>query len=164
MRVFVPLVAYIPLSFSYAMVNLPFKITFDAKYTYAGGFFLFWVFVYMGMAALGLATEAMITLLTPRFISYFLIALIISNVSVASVPIVLQPSFYRYGYGFPVFNLSEAVRTIIFNTKNRLGLNAGVLLAWVALSMITVPLFTWLLRREDEQAERQKTAEKRGVA
>ncbi|KIO28765.1 hypothetical protein M407DRAFT_176434 [Tulasnella calospora MUT 4182] len=163
MRLLVPLVIYIPLSFSYAMVNLPFKITFDAKYTYAGGFFLFWVFVYMGMAALGLATEAMITLLTPRFIAYFLIALIISNVSVASVPIVLQPSFYQYGYGFPVFNLAQAVRTIIFNTKNHLGLNAGVLLAWVALSMITVPLFTWLMRRKDEQAEKQKNAEQKVV-
>ncbi|KAG8938119.1 hypothetical protein FRC04_009513 [Tulasnella sp. 424] len=163
MRLFVPMVVYIPLSFSYAMVNLPFKITFDAKYTYAGGYFLFWVFVYLGMTAMGLATEAMITLLTPRFISYFLIALIVTNVSVVSVPIVLQPSFYRYGYGFPVFNLSEAVRTIIFNTKNRLGLNAGVLVAWVVLSMITVPLFTWLMRRKDEQAEKQKSEEKKVV-
>ncbi|KAG8950622.1 hypothetical protein FRC04_007246 [Tulasnella sp. 424] len=163
MRVFVPLVTYIPLSLSYAMVNLPFKITFGAKYTYAGGFFLFWVFVYLGMAGLGLATEAMITILTPRFVSYFLICLIISNVSVASVPIDLQPSFYRYGYGFPVFNLSEAVRTIIFNTKNRLGLNAGVLLAWLVLSMITVPLFTWLLRRKEEQTEKQKSLEKNPV-
>ncbi|KAG8911645.1 hypothetical protein FRC01_005605 [Tulasnella sp. 417] len=145
------------------MVNLPFKITFGAKYSYAGGFFLFWVFVYMGMAALGLATEAMITLLTPRFIAYFLIALIISNVSVASVPIVLQPSFYRYGYGFPVFNLAEAIRTIIFNTKNHMGVNAGVLLAWVVLSMITVPLFTWLMRRKDEQSEKQKNAEQKVV-
>ncbi|KAG9047650.1 hypothetical protein FS837_001778 [Tulasnella sp. UAMH 9824] len=163
MRVFVPLVAYIPLSFSYAMINLPFKITFGAKYSYAGGFFLFWVFVYMGMAALGLATEAMITFLTPRFIAYFLIALIISNVSVASVPIVLQPSFYRYGYGFPVFNIAEAVRTIVFNTKNHMGVNAGVLLAWVVLSMITVPLFTWLVRRKDEQAEQLKNAEQKVV-
>ncbi|KIO25240.1 hypothetical protein M407DRAFT_75982, partial [Tulasnella calospora MUT 4182] len=162
-RVFVPLVAYIPLSISYAMVNLPFKITFDAKYSYAGGFFLFWVFMYMSMAGLGLATEAMITFLTPRFIAYFLIALIISNVSVASVPIVLQPSFYRYGYGFPVFNLAEAVRTIIFNTKNKMALNAGVILAWLVISMITVPLFTWIMRRKDEQAEMQKNEQQKVV-
>lgn len=162
-RVFVPLVLYIPVSFSYAMVNLPFKLTFGAKYSYAGGFFLFWIFVYMGMAGLGLATEAMITFLTPRFIAYFLIALIIFNVSVASVPIALQPSFYRYGYGFPVFNLAEAIRTIIFNTKNKLGLNAGVLLAWLALSMITVPLFTWIMRRKDEQAEKKKVDEAKAV-
>lgn len=75
-RLFVPLVLYIPVSFSYAMVSLPFKLTFGAKYSYAGGFFLFWVFVYLGMAGLGLATEAMITFLTPRFIAYFLVALV----------------------------------------------------------------------------------------
>ncbi|KAG8887195.1 hypothetical protein FRC00_000507 [Tulasnella sp. 408] len=160
MRVFVPLVIYLPLSFSYAMINLPFKITFGAKYNYGGGFFLFWVFVYLGMSGLGLATEAMITLLTPRFIAYFLIALIISNVSVASVPIVIQPTFYRYGYGFPMFHLAQAVRTIVFNTKNHLGLNAGVLLAWIVLSMITVPLFTWLLRRKEEEEVKRKNAER----
>ncbi|KAG8926597.1 hypothetical protein FRC01_008640, partial [Tulasnella sp. 417] len=163
MRLFVPLVLYIPVSFSYAMVNLPFKLTFDAKYSYAGGFFLFWVFVYIGMAGLGLAKEAMITLLTPRFVAYFLIALIIFNVSVASVPIALQPSFYRYGYGFPVFNLAEAIRTIIFNTKSKLGLNAGVLLAWVVLSMVTVPLFTWIIRRKDEQDARKAVEEAKAV-
>ncbi|KAG8952839.1 hypothetical protein FRC00_006594 [Tulasnella sp. 408] len=162
-RLFVPLVLYIPVSFSYAMVSLPFKLTFGAKYSYAGGFFLFWLFVYLGMAGLGLATEAMITLLTPRFIAYFLVTLIIFNVSVASVPIALQPSFYRYGYGFPVFNLAEAIRTIIFNTKNKLGLNAGVLLAWVALSMVTVPLFTWIVRRKDEREEKKKVVEANAV-
>ncbi|KAG8947115.1 hypothetical protein FRC04_010966 [Tulasnella sp. 424] len=162
-RLLVPLTLYIPVSFSYAMVNLPFKLTFDAKFSYAGGFFLFWIFVYMAMAGLGLATEAMITLLTPRFIAYFIVFLIIFNVSVASVPMALQPSFYRYGYGFPVFNLAEAIRTIIFNTKSRLGLNAGVLLAWLALSMVTVPLFTWVVRRKDEQAERKKVEEAKAV-
>lgn len=81
----------------------------------------------------------------------------------ASVPIALQPSFYRYGYGFPVFNLAEAIRTIIFNTKNKLGLNAGVLLAWVALSMVTVPLFTWIVRRKDEQEEKKRVEEAKAV-
>ncbi|KAG8987044.1 hypothetical protein FRB90_003625 [Tulasnella sp. 427] len=163
MRVLVPLTLYIPISFGYAMVNLPFKLTFGAKYSYAGGFFLFWVFVYMGMAGLGLATEAMITLLTPRFVAYFLIALIIFNVSVASVPIALQPGFYKWGYGFPVFNLAEAIRTIIFNTKNKMGLNAGVLVAWIVVSLITVPLFTWLMRRKDEMAERKRAEEEKAV-
>lgn len=76
MRVVVPLVLYIPLSFSFAMISLPFHLPFGAKYTYGGGFFLFWVFVWMGMAALGLATEAMITFLGPRFMAFFLIPLV----------------------------------------------------------------------------------------
>ncbi|KAG8987043.1 hypothetical protein FRB90_003624 [Tulasnella sp. 427] len=164
MRVLVPLTLYFPISFSYALVNLPFKLTFGAKYSYAGGFFLFWIFVYMGMSALGLSVEAMITLLTPRFAAYFLVALIIFNVSVASVPIVLQPGFYRWGYGFPVFNLAQAIRTIIFNTKNKMGLNAGVLLAWIVLSSITIPIFTWLTRRKTELAERNRVKEARAKA
>lgn len=46
------------------------------RYGYAGGFFLFWVYVWMGMAALGLALEAMITILTPRLTPFFLLILV----------------------------------------------------------------------------------------
>ncbi|KAF9506164.1 hypothetical protein BS47DRAFT_1305609, partial [Hydnum rufescens UP504] len=153
LRVLAPLLLYVPVSFSYAMVALCFKVPFNAKYTRAGGFFVFWLYTYMGMAALGLATEAMITLLTERFMSYFLIPLIICNVAVAALPIVLEPWFYRYGYGIPVYNMGQATRTIIFNTKSHLGLNAGVLIAWIALSCFTIPLFTLLVRRRARAAE-----------
>lgn len=108
----------------------------------------------MGMAALGLSTEAMVTLLTPRFIANFLLILIIYNVSVASVPIILQPAFYRWGYGFPVFNLSQTVRTIIFNTKSHMGLNAGVLICWMVLNFVTITLFTWFIRKRTLNEER----------
>jgi len=98
------------------------------------------------MLALGLATEAALTVLTTRFVAFFLIPFIVINVSVTVIPNDIQPwvsislffwnhinnvlQFYKYGLGFPVANMSQAVRTIIFNTKNHLGLNFGVLLAW----------------------------------
>ena len=63
------------------MINLPFKVHFDAHFTYAGGFFLWWFTLYLGMAAVGLATEFMITLIGAKFMAFFLIALIIVNVS-----------------------------------------------------------------------------------
>lgn len=44
----------------------------------------------------GLATEAIITVIGPQFMAYALIALIISNVSVAAVPVDLQVWFFRY--------------------------------------------------------------------
>ncbi|KAF8596973.1 hypothetical protein BDV93DRAFT_500004 [Ceratobasidium sp. AG-I] len=162
LRILVPLGLYFPLSLAFAMVSLPFQAPFDAKYTYAGGFFLYFVYTYFGMAALGLATEAMVTILTPRFMAFFLIPLIICNVSVASVPFELQPWFYRYGYGFPIFNNVQAVRTILFKTKNHLGLNAGVILCWVVLSCITIPVFTIMMRRQDVRAHEKDMAEKRG--
>lgn len=102
LRVLVPLGLYVPLSFAFAMISLPFHAPFDAKYSYAGGFFLYFVYTYLGMAALGLATEAMVTLLTPRFMAFFLLPLIISNVSVTTMPYDLQSTFYEYGHAFPV--------------------------------------------------------------
>ena len=75
-RIVIPLIAYIPLSLNYALIQLPFHVTFGQKFSFGGGFMLFWLFVYMGMAAQGLAIEAMITLLTPRFVSNFLLFLV----------------------------------------------------------------------------------------
>ncbi|KAH7325194.1 hypothetical protein B0J17DRAFT_682613 [Rhizoctonia solani] len=160
LRLAVPLILYLPLSLSFAMVSLPFHAPFGAKYTYGGGFFLYFAYTYMGMAALGLATEAMVTILTPRFMAFFLLPLIISNVSVTTMPFDLQPWFYQYGHAFPVFNNSQAVRTILFATKNHLGLNAGVIIGWIALSCVTIPLFTVLMRRRDVREHEQQVREK----
>ncbi|CAE6452389.1 unnamed protein product [Rhizoctonia solani] len=160
LRLAVPLALYIPLSLSFAMISLPFHAPFGAKYTYAGGFFLYFAYTYMGMTALGLATEAMVTLLTPRFMAFFLLPLIIVNVSVTTMPFDLQPWFYQYGHAFPVFNNSQAVRTILFATKNHLGLNAGVIIGWIALSCITIPLFTMLIRRRDMREHEKQVREK----
>lgn len=127
-RIFIPLAVYLPLSLSYAMVSLPFKLPFDAKwvvsslsslplsssspppyqlrnpaslipptititnnrplrrFSYAAGFFTFAAFIYMGMCALGLALEAMITLLTPRFVPFFLVLLVRRSSAIAPFP------------------------------------------------------------------------------
>ena len=101
LRVVAPPIFYVPLSFAYSMISLCFKVPFNAKYTlsnlhhhtcqpindysllcfthrytHAGGFFVYWLFVFMSMAGLGLSTEVMVTFLTPRFISYFLFPLV----------------------------------------------------------------------------------------
>ena len=91
LRIFMPMILYFPISLLYAMISLPFKLPFGAKYSYAGGFFLFWVLIYVGMLALGLATEFALTLLTQRFVAFFLIPFIVANVSVSVLPNELQP-------------------------------------------------------------------------
>jgi hypothetical protein len=48
LRVIMPILLYFPVSLIYAMISLPFKLPFGAKYTYAGGFFLFWILTYVG--------------------------------------------------------------------------------------------------------------------
>jgi len=111
-----------------------------------------WLFMLMGMTALGFATEAMITILGPNFMAFFLLPWIISNIAVATMPIDLQPWLYRYGYGFPVYNIGLAIRTIIFNTHSHMGRNAGVLIAWIALSVGTITVFTYLTERRTRAA------------
>jgi hypothetical protein len=50
-------------------------------------------------------------------------------------------------------NHASAVRTILFDTKNLLGRNAGVLFAWIGLSMITISLLVWVKRKLAAQAD-----------
>jgi len=85
----------------------------------------------------GLALEAVVTVLTPRFTPFFMILWIIGmlipwnpsntdlvcepvvNVSVSFYPIELLPPVFRYGKAAPFYNVSRAVRTIIFSTRNQ---------------------------------------------
>ena len=55
----------------------------------------------------------------------------------------------------PFYNVGRTIRTIIFNTKNEIGMNLGILIAWTVLSMITISLATWAYRRKDVNAYRQ---------
>ncbi|KAF8310593.1 hypothetical protein DL93DRAFT_2157746 [Clavulina sp. PMI_390] len=157
LRLAAPMILYFPLSLSFAMISLPYKVPFGAKYSYGGGFFLYWVFVYLTMAAVGLGNEFTVQLLGPKFIPFYLVAVIICNVSVASLPIDLEPWFYKYGYGFPVFNMSLAVRTIIFNVRSHLGRNAGVLIGWVLLSIVTITVISLMQRRKAVRSHQAET-------
>lgn len=41
------------------------------------------------------------------------------NVAVATQPLDILPHFFKYGYAMPFYNISAAVRTILFGTKNQ---------------------------------------------
>ncbi|KAJ7758967.1 hypothetical protein DFH07DRAFT_867947 [Mycena maculata] len=148
-------VVYFWISFCYTMLSRAFQLPFSREFG-PGGIVIFWMLNWAGMLACGLALEAMITLLTVRFIPFFLIIWIISNVSVSIFPLQVLPHVYRYGYAWPFYNLSRAVRTIVFRTKNDVGLNFGVLIAWIAVSCVTLPLFQWLMHRRALAAQPQQ--------
>jgi hypothetical protein len=83
---------------------------------------------------------------------------IIVNVSGAFSSFEITPSFYQYGYAFPFYHsvsihargtLSaeliryayiqiQGARTIIFGTKNHLGTNFGVLIAWMIVGLLGI--------------------------
>ncbi|KAJ7651154.1 hypothetical protein FB45DRAFT_31982 [Roridomyces roridus] len=144
-------VAYFFIALIYTLLSRAFQLPFDRRFGSAG-FVIFWMLNWLGMLACGLALEAMLTLLTQRFVPFFLILWIISNVSTSVFPIQVLPHVYRYGYMFPFYTVSRAIRAIIFETKNDLGLNFGVLIAWVVLSCGTVALFQWFVRRRAVKA------------
>ena len=51
------------------------------------------------------------------------------------------------------------MRTVIFNTKNQVGLNFGVLLAWVAVSCVTLAAIQMWVRSSRESMVRESTVE-----
>ncbi|KAJ7347373.1 hypothetical protein DFH08DRAFT_159896 [Mycena albidolilacea] len=157
-RIATSFVAYFFISLFYTLLSRAFQLPFDRNFGSAG-LIIFWMLNWVGMLACGLALEAMITLLTARFIPFFLILWIISNVSVAVFPLQVLPHLYRYGYVFPFYNISRAVRSIVFRTKNDVGMNFGILLAWVVLSCITIPLFQWFVRRRAAAAQAKTTVQ-----
>ncbi|RDB16010.1 Nitrosoguanidine resistance protein SNG1 [Hypsizygus marmoreus] len=140
--------AYFFVSLFYALLSLAFQLDFTRKFGHSG-FLVFWMLNWVGMLSVGLALESLMTLLTPRGIPFFMILWIIINVSVCFLPIEVLPIFFRYGYAMPFYNVSHAVRCIVFGTKDSVGLNFGVLIAWAVTSCISLPLIQWFVRRRD---------------
>ncbi|KAJ7716402.1 hypothetical protein DFH07DRAFT_355083 [Mycena maculata] len=148
-------VAYFFVALFYTLLSSAFHLPFDRRFGRAG-FVLFWMLTWVGMLACGLALEALATILTVRFVPFFLIFWIISNMSVSGYPLEVLPHIFRFGYAYPFYNISRGVRTIVFSTKNNLGMNFGILIAWAVVSCITLPFFQWLMRRRKAIAAQPK--------
>jgi len=52
---------------------------------------------------------------------------------------------------WPFYNIVKASSSLIFGTKDWLGLNFGVLLVWATVSYALLPLTVWLDVRKHEQ-------------
>jgi hypothetical protein len=139
--------AFSILSLLYCLLTMAFQLRFTREFGKAG-FLIFWMLNYANMLACGLAVEAVLTIVPLPGLPFFIILWIIANVSVCPFPIEILPSFYRYGYAAPFYNVSRGIRTVLFATKNRVGLSFGVLIAWIAISCLTIPLFQWIVRRK----------------
>ncbi|KIK00497.1 hypothetical protein K443DRAFT_122793 [Laccaria amethystina LaAM-08-1] len=155
--------AYFFLSLIYSLLNVAFHLPMTRKFGQAG-FILFWMLSYVGMLSVyassvilsspansslsGLALESFVTLLTVKFIPFFMLMWIITNISVCIFPIEVLPRVFRYGYASPFYNVSRGMRTIVFGTKNELGLHFGILIVWIAISCITLPLIQCFVKRE----------------
>lgn len=160
-RMITPFIFYLFLSLFYTLVSVAFAVPFnDTRYGH-GGIPLYWALTYVTMLAVGLALQNVNDIVGQPFTSIFLIFWVISNVSTSFFALQTEAGFFKWGYGFPFYHTIQASTTIIFDLKSHLGLNFGVLLAWVGLSLIIMPFAIWfqlhksvkVMRGQDEQME-----------
>lgn len=153
-RLFCALSAYLIISLWFTLINLAFGIPMNRKFGHGAGFMVYWMLNTCTMASLGLPMESLFTLIGLKWAGYFLSFWIIVNVASSFTSLEVMPGFYSYGYGLPFFNSIQGARTIIFGTKNHLGQNFGILIAWMVVGAIGIVAFTaWTM----EQNRRKKT-------
>ncbi|KAI9375584.1 hypothetical protein BJX61DRAFT_493815 [Aspergillus egyptiacus] len=150
--------AYFFLSLFYSFVSLAFQIPFSndpAPDTVSatnpnaygkGSFVVFWMLNWIGMCALGLPCENMAMILGFPFSSLFLIFWVITNVATGFYPLDLAPGFFAWGYAWPLHRIVEALKTILFGTHSRIGLDFGILFAWIGVSLVLFPFAAFVMR------------------
>jgi len=147
-------IGYFFLSLFYSLLSLAFHLPFNRVFGSAG-FVIFWMLNWVGMLSLGLALESLITILTVRFIPFFLLLWIIVNVSVCFLPIAALPGIYKYGYASPFYAISRSIRTIVFGTKNHLGVDFGILIVWAVISCVTLSLLQIVVIKAETKQEQK---------
>ena len=108
--------AYLFLSLAYSLLSLAFQIPFsnpaapatevanNANEYGRASFVVFWMVNYVGMVALGMASENVTMIIGQPWTALWLIFWVISNVSTAFYEIALEPKFYYWGYAWPLHN------------------------------------------------------------
>ncbi|GES59933.1 MNNG and nitrosoguanidine resistance protein [Aspergillus terreus] len=150
--------AYFFLSLFYSLVSLAFQVPFsndpapdtvpaaNANAYGRGSFVVFWMLNWVGMTALGLPCENMAMILGFPWSSFFLIFWVITNVATGFYALDLTPGFFHWGYAWPLHRIVEALRTILFGTHSRIGLDFGILFAWIAVSIALFPVASLIMR------------------
>ncbi|KAI4909710.1 uncharacterized protein J4E92_010628 [Alternaria infectoria] len=150
--------SYFFLSLVYSFVSLAYLMPMDrptASHNQPAGnpnaygrgtFLVYWMGNWIGMIAFGLASENMAMLLGSPWTALWLIFWVISNVATGFYALELAPSFYRWGYGWPMHNIVELTRSILFDLHPRVGLNFGILSAWAVVDSIFFPLCCYYMK------------------
>ncbi|KAF2103403.1 hypothetical protein NA57DRAFT_63943 [Rhizodiscina lignyota] len=157
------IVAYFFHSLAYSFISLAFQINFGSNpvsstteptIATAGNpgaygnatFLVYWMLNFWGMIALGLACENMAMLVGMPWTGLWLIFWVITNVSTSFYDIDIEPGFYSWGYAFPLHQVVEGSRQILFDLHSRIGLNFGILIAWGAVNTALFPFMCYWMR------------------
>ena len=114
------------------------------------------------MNALGIACENVAMVIGMPWTALWLMFWVITNVSTSFYALELEPVFFRWGRAWPLFNIVQASRQILFDLHSRIGLNFGILFAWAAVNATLFPFCCYFMRWKTERAKRkaEKSSEK----
>ncbi|KAI9890554.1 MAG: hypothetical protein M1814_003894 [Vezdaea aestivalis] len=158
--------AYFFISLAFTLVSLAFKVPLSGHSApdvmvaenpnpYGkGSFMVLWMLYFVGMCALGLASENMAMIIGMPWASVWLLFWVITNVSTAFYPLALAPGFFQWGYAWPLHNISQGTRTILFGTHSKIGLNFGILFAWTAVGIVLFPFCNYAAKSRSLKAMR----------
>ncbi|MCJ1245534.1 hypothetical protein MMC30_002738 [Trapelia coarctata] len=162
------LAAYLVMSLAYSLISLAFQIPFShdhapetvvvegANAFGRATFLVYWMVNFIGMGALGLACENVAMVIGQPWTAMWLIFWVITNVSTSFYAEELSPKFYNWGYAWPLHSIVEASRTLIFDLKNRLGLDFGILLAWLGVNSVLFPLCCYFMRWKTQREKKEE--------
>lgn len=120
-----------------------------------GGFVVCWMTTWLFMWAVGGINENVLSVIfaiNPPYLGFWVLSFVIINVASTFFPFVLDSDFYRYGYFMPLHNFVAIMRVIFMDiSKQHMGRNYGVLVAWIALNTALLPLnmklVDWIVKR-----------------
>ena len=161
--------AYFIMSLAYSLISLAFQIPFNnpiASGTVVaenatpygrGTFVVYWMINFLGMAALGLACENVAMIVGFPWTAMWLIFWVISNVSTSFYSLELAPKFYYWGYAWPLQNIVEASRSTLFGLHSRIGLNFGILFAWIVINSTLFPACCYFMRWKTIRGQKKES-------
>jgi hypothetical protein len=151
-------VVYFFLSLIYMALSCAWEIRFN-KFYGGAGYVIYWMLSWVAMLAFGLAVENINNLIGMPITPIFFVFWVITNVTTGFFPIESLSNFYKWGLAWPLRHVLIGAKAILFGTKNLLGLNFGVLTAWVAVSLALQPFTIWMqMRRRKQATEANKRA------
>jgi hypothetical protein len=128
------------------------------KYGFGTAWMWFWLVLYAEVMMLGVI-GILFRKATGFIIPIYIILLNVS--SQAILPYELSPGFYYIGLAFPVSHGIWGARTVISGGYNRIGINIGVLFAWIVGSLLVIFIKIEIDKkvRERRAIRKQKRAE-----
>ena len=100
-------------------------------------FMRYWMFNWLSIMVFGMIVVLFtinLGVLGNSLLTIFVVLLLAS--ATFQLVLELSPTFYRYGYGLPLYHIVNGARHLLFNSYSNFGLTIGVLVAYFAAYVI----------------------------